>query len=834
MFSYWSEQIDELFKKTKSTVNGLTREEALQRYRETKTPPPQSPLVSDLLLLLRQFKSPLLLILVFAVILATALGEYTNSFIILGIILLSGLLGFWQERTASHALQKLRLMVQVNATVLRSGRVQDVAASEVVPGDIVFLNAGDIIPGDAILLEANDLHVNEAGLTGESFPVEKLPGILAADTPLSKRKNCVFQGTSVLNGTAKVLVINTGNHTEFGKISTEIERHQPVTSFESGVKNFGFMIMRVTILLSLIILTINIYLGKPVSDSILFALALAVGMAPELLPAIVTVTLSAGAKRMATKKVIVKKLSSIQNLGAVNIFCSDKTGTLTEGIVKVQGAVDGEDNPSERVKKFAYINATFESGFTNPLDEAIRSLPDINIDGYEKLDEVPFDFIRKRLSIAVNYQKKQFLVSKGAVKNILEVCDFAAMANGETIPILQATDKIKQTHEKYSTMGFRTIGISYREITGDPVINKDDEIRMTFLGFIVLADSLKAGIIDAIQELKKSGIVLKLITGDNSLVASCISKQIGLKPGMLTGSDLRSMSDEALAIKVNEVDVFAETEPNQKERLVRAMQKGGNVVGYIGDGINDASAIKAADVGISVDTAVDVAKETADIVLLEKDLNVLREGILEGRKTFINTLKYIFITTSANFGNMISVAISSFYLPFLPLLPKQILLLNLLSDLPAMAISSDRVDEEQLTKPRKWDTRLIRNFMIVFGIESSLFDLLTFGVLLWFYNTSPERFQTGWFLESVATEILILLVIRTQRPFLKSRPGKYLLYAVLFVGAITVILPYIPYAEFLGLAPLPWPMMAVMISIALLYAFIAEFTKRYFFKRIKF
>jgi len=834
MFSYWSEQIDELFKKTKSTVNGLTREEALQRYRETKTPPPQSPLVSDLLLLLRQFKSPLLLILVFAVILATALGEYTNSFIILGIILLSGLLGFWQERTASHALQKLRLMVQVNATVLRSGRVQDVAASEVVPGDIVFLNAGDIIPGDAILLEANDLHVNEAGLTGESFPVEKLPGILAADTPLSKRKNCVFQGTSVLNGTAKVLVINTGNHTEFGKISTEIERHQPVTSFESGVKNFGFMIMRVTILLSLIILTINIYLGKPVSDSILFALALAVGMAPELLPAIVTVTLSAGAKRMATKKVIVKKLSSIQNLGAVNIFCSDKTGTLTEGIVKVQGAVDGEDNPSERVKKFAYINATFESGFTNPLDEAIRSLPDINIDGYEKLDEVPFDFIRKRLSIAVNYQKKQFLVSKGAVKNILQVCDFAAMANGETIPILQATDKIKQTHEKYSTMGFRTIGISYREITGDPVINKDDEIRMTFLGFIVLADSLKAGIIDAIQELKKSGIVLKLITGDNSLVASCISKQIGLKPGMLTGSDLRSMSDEALAIKVNEVDVFAETEPNQKERLVRAMQKGGNVVGYIGDGINDASAIKAADVGISVDTAVDVAKETADIVLLEKDLNVLREGILEGRKTFINTLKYIFITTSANFGNMISVAISSFYLPFLPLLPKQILLLNLLSDLPAMAISSDRVDEEQLTKPRKWDTRLIRNFMIVFGIESSLFDLLTFGVLLWFYNTSPERFQTGWFLESVATEILILLVIRTQRPFLKSRPGKYLLYAVLFVGAITVILPYIPYAEFLGLAPLPWPMMAVMISIALLYAFIAEFTKRYFFKRIKF
>jgi len=832
--SYWSWQVDDLLGKMKSTENGISDEEALKRLRETKTPPPRSILINDLILLFRQFKSPLLLILLFAVILALALGEYTNSFIILGIILLSGLLGFWQERTASRALQTLRLMVQVNATVLRSGRTKDIEASEVVSGDIVFLNAGDIIPGDSILLEANDLHVNEAVLTGESFPAEKVPGIFAADIPLSQRKNCVFQGTSVVNGTAKVLVVYTGSQTEFGKISADIERREPETSFETGIKNFGFMIMRVTILLSLIILTINIYLGKPVTDSILFALALAVGMAPELLPAIVTVTLAAGAKRMAQKKVIVKKLSSIQNLGAVNIFCSDKTGTLTEGLVKVQGTFDGEGNHSERVKIFAYLNASFETGFTNPLDEAIRNLTDISLEGYEKVDEVPFDFIRKRLSIAVDYQKRQYLITKGAFKNIMEVCEFAALASGETIPVSQIADKIWCTQEKYSAMGFRTIGICYKDITGDAVINKDDETGMIFLGFIVLADSLKAGITETIQELKNSGIVLKLITGDNPMVAAYISNQIGLKPGVLTGSDLRNMSDEALAMKVNEVDVFAETEPDQKERLVRAMQKGGNVVGYIGDGINDASAIKAADVGISVDTAVDVARETADIVLLDRDLKVLHEGIIEGRKTFINTLKYIFITTSANFGNMVSVAISSFYLPFLPLLPKQILLLNLLSDLPAMAISSDRVDDEQLTKPRKWDTRLIRNFMIVFGIESSLFDLLTFGVLLWFFKTSPEHFQTGWFLESVATEILILLVVRTQRPFLKSRPGKYLLYSVLFVGTITVILPYLPYAELLGLSPLPLPMIAGMISIALLYAFMAELTKRYFFRRIKF
>ena len=833
-FPYWSAQVIDLLEKTKSTENGLSNEVALQRIKETKTPPPQSPFVTDMLLLIGQFKSPLVLILIFAVVLASALGEYTNSFIILGIILLSGLLGFWQERNASRALQELRAMVQVNATVMRSGTVKDISAAEVVPGDIVLLNAGDIIPGDSILLEANDLHVNEATLTGESFPAEKAPGVVATDTPLSKRKNCVFQGTSVVNGTAKVLVMYTGINTEFGKISEELGTHEPETSFERGIKKFGYMIMRVTIMLSLSILTVNIYLGKPVTDSILFALALAVGMAPELLPAIVTITLSAGAKRMADKKVIVKKLSSIQNLGAVNIFCSDKTGTLTEGIVKVQSTVDGDGNHSERVKTFAYLNAKFETGFTNPLDEAIRNLPDVNIDGYEKVDEVPYDFIRKRLSIAVGYQDKHFLITKGAFKNILEVCETAALANGETVPLKQVEEVVLKTQQKYSAQGFRTIGMCYKDITGDPIINKDDETGMTFLGFIVLSDSLKPGITETIQQLRTSGITLKLITGDNPLVASYICAQIGLKPDILTGSDLRKMSDEALAMRIKEVDVFAETEPDQKERLVRAMQKAGNVVGYIGDGINDASALKAADVGISVDTAVDIAKETADIVLLEKDLNVLHDGILEGRKTFINTLKYIFITTSANFGNMISVAGTSLFLPFLPLLPKQILLLNLLSDLPAMAISSDSVDSEQLSKPRIWDTKLIRNFMIVFGIESSLFDLLTFGVLLWFFHADPEHFQTGWFLESLATEILILLVIRTQRPFLKSRPGKYLLYAVLFVGVVTNTLPYLPYADFLGLDPLPWPMVVGMASIALLYALVAELTKQYFFKRIKF
>ncbi len=832
--AYWSIPVDELLKKYDSTIQGIGNEEAQKRKKETTATAPQSPFLTDLFLLLEQFKSPLVLILIFAVILSSALGEFSNMLIILAIILLSGLLGFWQERKANHALQKLRAMVQVNTTVLRSGIQKNIPSMDVVPGDIVMLNAGDIIPGDAVVIEENDLHINEAALTGESFPAEKSPGIRPADTPLNKRKNCVFEGTSVVNGTAKILIVYTGAQTEFGKISKELEKHEPETAFEKGVKKFGYMILRITLLFSLFILILNIFLSKPIADSILFALALAVGMTPELLPAIVTITLSAGAKRMVEKKVIVKKLSSIQNLGAVNIFCSDKTGTLTEGIVNVQSTVDVAGNHWEKVKTFAYLNAKFETGFTNPLDEAIRRL-DANVDDYRKIDEVPYDFIRKRLSIVVAFQDKHFLITKGALKNILDVCDAVAFENGEAVPLDQVKDQIFKTQEKYSAQGFRTIGVCYKDITGDPIINKDDETNMIFLGLVFLSDTIKSDIAETVRELHDSGVALKIITGDSQLVALYVSSKIGLKShNILTGSDLRKMTDEALVIKVNEVVVFAETEPDQKERLVRAMQKAGNVVGYIGDGINDASALKAADVGISVDTAVDVAKETADIVLLDKDLKVLREGIYEGRRTFINTLKYIFVTTSANFGNMFSVAAASLFLPFLPLLPKQILLLNLLSDLPAMAISTDHVDSELLTKPRKWDTVLIRNFMIVFGIESSLFDLLTFSVLLWYFKANESLFQTGWFIESVATEVLILLVIRTQRPFFKSKPGKYLLYAVLLVGSVTIVLPYLPYSDFLSLSPLPIKMIVAMALIAITYSIVTELTKQFFFKRIKF
>jgi Mg2+-importing ATPase len=774
-----------------------------------------------------------MLILIFAVILSSVLGEYTNSYIILGIILLSGFLGFIQERNASRAIQKLQAMVQVTCTVMRSGAIRDVPASEIVAGDVILLNAGDIIPGDCRIIEANDLHVNEATLTGESFPAEKNPDELQESTPLAKRKNCLFQGTSVVNGTARALVVTTGNNTELGKITKDLEKHQPETAFERGTRKFGYLLMRITLMLSLMILVLNLYLEKPFSDSVLFSLALAVGIAPELLPAIVTITLSAGAKRLVEKKVIVKKLASVQNLGSVNVFCSDKTGTLTEGIVSVEQTTDCEGNPSDKVRLYAYLNALYETGFTNPLDEAIRSLSNVEIKEYNKLDEVPYDFIRKRLSIVVQHKERHYIITKGAVDNILDVCRYVENKNNEVLPIDKVSEGIQKNFESFSSQGFRTIGLAYKDITGDPVINKDDETDMIFLGFIILSDPIKPGIKETIQKLRETGTTLKLITGDNQLVARHMSGEIGLRTDtLLTGTELQAMSDEALIKRVQETDVFAETEPNQKERLVRALQKAGNVVGYIGDGINDASALKTADVGISVDTAVDVAKESADLVFLQKDLKVLLDGIIEGRKTFVNTLKYIFVTTSANFGNMFSLAGTSLLLPFLPLLPKQILLANFLTDLPAMGIASDNVDAEQLRQPRQWNTLLIRNFMIVFGLISSFFDFLTFGVLLFIFKAHEEIFRTGWFIESVITEILVLLIIRTQRPVLKSRPGKYMLIAS---GAVILILYALPLLapNYLGFIALPVKVLGCMMGIALLYGLTTDITKRIFFNRMK-
>ena len=623
-------------------------------------------------LLLAQFKSPLIIILIFAGGLSFYLDVSrvilpTNAIIIVTIILISSLLGFWQERGAANAVQKLLAIVQTKAIVLRDGNQKDIPVEMIVPGDVIVLNAGDLIPGDSIVLESKDLFVNEASLTGETYPAEKTAGVLPSATSLSQRTNSLFMGTNVVSGSAQAVVVETGSKTEFGKVSVRLKLTPPETEFEHGVRHFGYLLMEVTMVLVVITFAINVYFARSVLESLLFSLALAVGLTPQLLPAIISINLAQGAKKMATQKVIVKRLASIENFGSMNVLCSDKTGTLTEGVIKIQSVVDFNGNQSGKGLLYAYLNASYQTGFTNPIDEAIRANK-LDLSGYQKLDEVPYDFIRKRLSILVSKDNKNLMVTKGALQNILTVCATVETSEGTTVQISGVQQQIQQRFEEFSSKGFRVLGISYKDLGSEKIINKDSEVGMTFLGYLVLFDPSKPKIAETISDLKHLGISLKIVTGDNRLVAASVSQQIGFQtPKILAGSDLRALSDEAFLKQVNEVDVFAEVEPNQKERIILALKKSGNVVGYMGDGINDASALHAADVGLSVESAVDVAKEAADIVLLEKDLGVLANGVKEGRKTFANTLKYVFMATSANFGNMFSMAGASLFLSFLPL-----------------------------------------------------------------------------------------------------------------------------------------------------------------------
>ena len=785
-------------------------------------------------LLLAQFKSPVILILIFASGLSFFLGDAVNALIILVIILASSLLGFWQEHSATDAVEKLLAIVKVKAMVLRDGNQKEIPAERIVPGDIVLLNAGDLIPGDSLVLDSKDLFVNEASLTGETYPVEKAAGILPSETSLSERTNSLFMGTNVVSGSAKTVVVGIGPETEFGKVSERLKLKPPETEFERGVSQFGYLLMEVTLVLVVATFAINVYFARPVLESLLFSLALAVGLTPQLLPAIISINLAHGAKGMAQQKVIVKRLASIENFGSMNVLCSDKTGTLTEGTIRISSVLDVNGDENEKTLLYAFLNASYQTGFTNPIDEAIRARH-LDSSGYEKLDEVPYDFIRKRLSILVLKDDSSLMVTKGALQNVLNVCSSVETSKGTIVEIVKVRDQIQQRFEELSSKGFRVLGIAYKNLGFDKVITKNSEAGMTFLGFLVLFDPMKPKIAETIKDLKHLGISLKIITGDNRLVAGAVVQQIGFPtPIILTGSDLRGMSDEALLGRANDIDVFAEVEPNQKERIILALKKAGNVVGYLGDGINDASALHAADVGISVESAVDIAKESAYLVLLEKDLGVLVRGVQEGRKTFANTLKYVFMATSANFGNMFSMAGASLFLPFLPLLPRQILLTNFMTDFPEMTIATDNVDSEMVERPRRWDVKFIRNFMVTFGILSSVFDYLTFGVLLLVLHASIDLFRTGWFVESVISASLIVLVIRSRRPFFRSTPGKHLLIATLMIVGVVLIFPFTPLGTLFGFRQPPILFLLAMSIIVVLYIILGDVAKRAFYKRVKF
>ena len=830
---FWNTEPKEQFLSLQSSMDGLTTEEAL--LRQAKYGHNQLSQVSrstDIRLFASQFKSPITLLLIGAAILSYFLHDQTDGMIIMIIVLISSTLGFWQERGAGNAVKKLLSMVQIKASVLRDKKWSEIPIKQIVPGDIVKLSAGDAVPADCLLVESNELFTDEAAFTGETFPVEKKVGIVPIDSPLAKRYNTLLMGSHVTSGNATALVIRTGLSTEFGLISKKLKAPQPETTFEKGIRKLGYLLMEITATLVVLILFFNMLLHRPVFDSFLFALALAVGLTPQLLPAIISINLAKGAQQMAMKNVIVKRLSSIENFGSMNILCSDKTGTLTEGKVKLHEATDPLGKNSEAVLFMAAVNALLQQGYKNPIDEAIVAAAPKEASAIQRLDETPYDFIRKRLAILAALPQGNTMIIKGAFNEVSQIC--AKIQMGQDVADMEGFRKdLNKKYEEFSQSGFRTLAVAIKLLPGVNNISKADEHDLVFLGFITLFDPVKADARETITQLNALGVKLKIITGDNALIARYMALQLGFEnPVIVTGKDMRLMSTDALVHQASQVHVFAEVEPNQKERIILALKKSDNVVGYMGDGINDATALHASDVGISVNSAVDVAKEAADIVLLDKDLSVIIDGIKEGRKVFLNTLKYIFMATSANFGNMFSMAGASLLLPFLPLLPKQILITNLLTDFPEMTIATDRVDEQSALKPRRWNMGFITKYMIVFGLLSSVFDYMTFGLLLFVLKANQREFQTGWFIESVISATLIVLVLRTQFSIFKSRPGKYLLAATLFVALFTLTLPYFPFAESLGFIPLPLHFYGLMLLIVILYIFSAEIVKRQFYKYV--
>lgn len=836
--TYWSVPAARLFAELRSSAGGLSQTEAQQRLLRFGANSIQAgDPTKGWHLLLSQFRSPLVLILVFAAVISALAGEWPDAVIVLAVVIGSSLLGFVQEYRANDAIEKLRSRILIKSNVLRDGQPRELPSREITPGDVVLLSAGSLIPADGIVLEANDLFVNQAVLTGEVYPVEKKPGHVATDASLMERLNCVFMGTSVRSGTARVLIVRTAKATVFGQIAERLTLRPTETEFERGVQRFGYLLTRVMMVMVIVVLAVNLVRERPAIDSLLFALALAVGLTPELLPAIISITLAHGAQRMSKRGVIVRKLNAIENFGSMDLLCTDKTGTLTEGVVGVKAALDAEGEPSDEVLRCAFLNAHYQSGLINPLDEAIQaygSQVGLDVSGERKIGEIPYDFIRKRLSVIVaDAQGARSLVMKGALANVLETCSTVSDAGGVS-PLDEAKRRaIDQRFHLWSEQGFRVLGVATTPIdTRTDSYSRADERGLRFAGFLLFFDPPKADVAQTIQDLGKLGVGLKLITGDNRLVARHVADAVNLPTGkLLTGKELNGMADEALWHAAQHTAIFAEVDPNQKERIIRALQKTGHVVGYMGDGINDAPALLAADIGISVSTAVDVAKDASDLVLLENDLDILRDGIEEGRRTFANTLKYILTTISANFGNMFSMAAASMFLPFLPLLASQILLNNFLSDIPGTMIAGDNVDPEWLAKPRRWDNRFIRRYMVLFGLVSSIFDFLTFGVLLYLFQATAAEFRTGWFIESLMTELVIALVVRTRRVFYRSRPGKLLLISTLGVIGLTLVLPYLPSNSLFGFVPLPAPLMLALIGLTVLYVLAAELAKKYFYAR---
>jgi P-type Mg2+ transporter len=825
---YWALDANTLLERLESAREGLSAREAQARLARYGRNALDERHLTWLEVLFEQVKSPLVLLLVFAALASGLTGEWVDASIVLVIVFASVGLGFSREYDAQNAAAALRARVQTRCNVLRDGQISRVSMEEVVPGDVVALAAGSLVPADAVLLEATDLHVSEAALTGESFPVAKTTAPSSPLAPLSSRTNCVFLGTNVRSGTARCVVVATARATQYGEIAARLVLRAPQTEFDRGMARFGYLLTGAMTVMAVAVFVVHVARGRSAIETVLFAIALAVGLSPELLPAILSVNLASGAKRMAGHGVLVRHLKAIENLGSMDVLCTDKTGTLTEGVVRLQGAFDESGAPSREVLALASQNAALETGLSNPLDDAILAAAPSEVSPKLKLGEVPFDFTRKRVSVALRTPNGARLITKGAFHHVLEVC--SDLSDGRALtPSVRAA--LESRYDAWCEQGIRVVAVAERSLSEAQRCTRELEQGLTFAGFLTFSDRPKAGVREALSALGGLGVGVKIITGDSRRVAEHVAALVGLRVEQtLTGSQLDALSSDALPRAAETTQLFAEVDPNQKERIILALKKAGHVVGFMGDGVNDAPAMHAADTSLSVDDAVDVAREAADFVLLDRHLDVIYRGIVEGRKTFANTLKYVLMTMSANLGNMISMAIASLWLPFLPLLAGQILLNNFLSDIPALGLGSDAVDEELVSRPRRWDMRFIGRFMLEFGLLSSVFDFLTFGSLL-LLQARPELFRSGWFVESLLTEIFVALLIRTRRPFYKSRPGRFVLLSTLGIAAVAVAVPFLPLADRLGFVALPGSVLAALLLITLLYGVAVELNKARFYRR---
>ncbi len=836
-FDFVNCPIEELFGKLETSATGLTYQEVKRRLHEYG---PNELAKKKKRTFFYQFAAkffnPLVIVLLIIASFSFFFGDKISADFVMAMAFMSVFLSFIQEYRAGKEAERLSEMVKATATVHRNGRSSEVKIRDLVPGDIVDLFAGDMIPADLRLLSCKDLFINQSALTGESLPIEKTSAVPASKPGASQGYgNIVFMGSNVISGTGLGVVLRTGISTQFGEVSRRLLTMRTETSFDRGIKQFTWLMIRIMMVLVGVIFCINFFLKKgSLVEAMLFSLAVSVGLTPEMLPMLVAVNLSKGAIQMSKKKVIVKRLNSIQNFGAMDIICTDKTGTLTMDKIVLEKHCDVIQRESQEVLNLAYLNSFYQTGLKNILDRAILKHEKQKTAQYRKVDEIPFDFSRRIMSVVVEVDGKDLLIAKGAPEEIFRRCSHYEL-DGEILEmeplILQ---DLKEEYDSLSSEGYRVLAVAYKNMESKKeVYSREDEKEMVLSGYLAFLDPPKPSAKEAIKTLKGLGVDVKVLTGDNELVTKKICSEVGLDVrGLVVGDQVEKLQEHELQELVKTTNIFARLSPIQKERVIHALRGGGHIVGYLGDGINDAPALKASDVGISVDNAVDIAKESADIILLQKNLMVLEDGVIEGRKTFGNIVKYIKMGSSSNFGNMFSMTGASLLIPFLPMLPIQILLNNLLYDISQIAIPTDSVDPEYLSDPRPWKVSAIRKYMMTIGPISSIFDFITFGVMFWIFHASPELFRTGWFLESLCTQTLVIHIIRTsKKPFFESRPSRYLVAMSLFIISVGIVIPFLPLAKSLGFVQPPIPYFLILVLIVGCYLVSVQWVKAWFVKK---